>query len=99
MNEYALRVHERRLLHIADINLVSQLLRIFIAVLFLRYVVFEDPKKALHEAGQRKKKVIVATPHYRQETSANPLYYICLPTTASPKQAAPEASFDGSSRC
>jgi hypothetical protein len=31
--------------------------RIFIAVLFLRYVVFEDPKKALREAGQRKKKV------------------------------------------
>lgn len=30
---------------------------IFIAVLFLRYVVFEDPKKALREAGQRKKKV------------------------------------------
>lgn len=28
-----------------------------IAILFLRYVVFEDPKKALREAGQRKKKV------------------------------------------
>lgn len=36
--------------------LCGQASLIFIAILFLRYVVFEDPKKALHEAGQRKKK-------------------------------------------
>lgn len=34
-----------------------QLSSILVAVLFLRYVVFEDPKVALREAGKRRKKV------------------------------------------
>jgi hypothetical protein len=32
-----------------------------VAVIFLRYVVFEDPKIAMREAGKRKKKVGYAT--------------------------------------
>merc|ERR1711939_1077266 len=51
--------------------LCGQASLIIVAVLFLRYVVFEDPPVALREAGKRKKKRLRSSASKRQRRASS----------------------------